>query len=144
MSRNVLLVLSAPAEAKAVRRSLEDSRDGPFKVEWVSRCDEACNRLRSQEREEVAAVVVDLALPDRQGIEAFDALLRAARHVPILILSHLHDEDVARLAVERGAQDYLMEERLDGYSLPKALHNMLERSARAEALFLELKMRELG
>jgi diguanylate cyclase (GGDEF)-like protein/PAS domain S-box-containing protein len=137
MSRNVLLVLSAPAEAKAVRRSLEDSRDGPFKVEWVSRCDDACNRLESEEREEIAAVVVDLALPDKQGIEAFAALFHAARHVPILILSHLHDEDIARLAVERGAQDYLMEERLDGYSLPKALHNMLERSARAETLFLE-------
>jgi diguanylate cyclase (GGDEF)-like protein/PAS domain S-box-containing protein len=137
MSRNVLLALSAPAEAKAVRRSLEDSRDGPFKVEWVSRCDDACNRLESREREQIAAVVVDLALPDKQGIEAFDTVLRAARHVPILILSHLHDEDVARLAVEHGAQDYLMEERLDGYSLPKALHNMLERSARAEALFLE-------
>src|SRR5580704_11650625 len=137
MSRNVLLVLSAPAEAKAVRRSLEDSRDGPFKVEWVSRCDDACNRLESEEREEIAAVVVDLALPDKQGIEAFAALFHAARHVPILILSHLHDEDIASLAVERGAQDYLMEERLDGYSLPKALHNMLERSAYAEALFLE-------
>ena len=137
MSRNVLLVLSAPAEAKAVRRSLEDSRDGPFKVEWVSRCDDACKRLESEEREEIAAVVVDLALPDRQGMEAFAALFHAARHVPILILSNLHDEDIARLAVERGAQDYLMEERLDGYSLPKALHNMLERSARAEALLLD-------
>ncbi len=137
MSLNILLVLSAPAEARAVRRSLEDRRDGRFTVEWVSRCDDACNRMESQESKEIAAVVVDLALPDRQGIEAFDTLLRAARHVPILILSHLHDEAVARLAVERGAQDYLMEERLDGYSLPKALHNMLERSARAEALFLE-------
>jgi diguanylate cyclase (GGDEF)-like protein/PAS domain S-box-containing protein len=138
MSLNVLLVLSAPAEATAVRRSLEDhSRDGPFQVEWVRRCDDACARLERQESKEIAAVVVDLALPDRQGIEAFDALFRAARHVPILILSHLHDEHVARLAVESGAQDYLMEERLDGHSLPKALHNMLERAARAEALLLE-------
>src|SRR5580658_6496236 len=63
MSRNVLLVLSAPAEAKAVRRSLEDSPDGPFKVEWVSRCDDACERLRSQERGKITAVVVDLSLP---------------------------------------------------------------------------------
>jgi len=137
MSRNVLLVLSAPAQAKAVRRSLEDSRDGPFKVEWVGRCDDACNRLETQERKKIAAVVVDLALPDRQGIEAFGALFRAARDVPILILSHLHDEGVARLAVERGAQDYLMDERLDGHSLSRALHNMLERTARAAALFLE-------
>lgn len=137
VSRNVLLVASAPAEAKAVRRSLEDSRDGPFKVEWVSRCDDACRRLGSQDRQTIAAVVVDLLLPDSQGIEAFDTLFRAARQIPILILSHSRDENVARLAVQRGAQDYLLEERLDGHSLPRALHNMLERSARAEALFLE-------
>jgi diguanylate cyclase (GGDEF)-like protein/PAS domain S-box-containing protein len=137
VSRNVLLVTSAPAEAKAVRRSLEDSRDGPFKVEWVSRCDDACRRLGRRDREAIAAVVVDLVLPDSQGIEAFDTLFRAARQIPILILSHSRDENVARLAVQRGAQDYLLEERLDGHSLPRALHNMLERSARAEALFLE-------
>ena len=137
VSRNVLLVESAPAEAKAVRRSLEDSRDGPFKVEWVSRCDDACRRLGRRDREAIAAVVVDLVLPDSQGIEAFDTLFRAARQIPILILSHSRDENVARLAVQRGAQDYLLEERLDGHSLPRALHNMLERSARAEALFLE-------
>ncbi|GAC1457512.1 MAG: hypothetical protein PVSMB6_16030 [Steroidobacteraceae bacterium] len=126
-----------------MRRSLEDSRDGPFKVEWVSRCDDACNRLGSQGRQEIAAVVVDLSLPDSQGIAVFDALFCAARHVPILILSHRHDEDVARLAVERGAQDYLLEERLDGYSLPKALHSMLERSARANALFRERELAQI-
>ena len=137
MSRNVLLVASAPAEAKAVRRALEDSGDGPFKVEWVSRCDDACRRLGSQDREAIAAVVVDLVLPDSQGIEAFDTLFRAARQVPILVLGHARAEGVARLAVQRGAQDYLLEERLDGHSLPRALHNMLERSARAESLVLE-------
>src|SRR5436853_984820 len=137
MSRNVLLILADAAEAKTVRRSLVDSRDGPFKVEWVNRCGDAIKRLASQGGEEIAAVVVDLFLSDSQGIETFDQLLRASPHVPILVLSHLRDEDVARLAVQRGAQDYLLQERLDGYSLPKALSNMLERSEQAEALFLE-------
>jgi len=137
LSRNVLIVLSDAAEAKTVRRSLVDSRDGPFKVEWVNRCGDAIKRLGSQGGEEIAAVVVDLFLPDSQGIETFEQLLRASPHVPILVLSHLRDEDVARLAVQRGAQDYLLQERIDGYSLPKALTGMLERSAHAEALFLE-------
>ena len=137
MSRNVLLVLADAAEAKAVRRSLIKAHDGPFKVEWVSRCGEALKRLGNPGGEEIAAVVVDLFLPDSQGIETFDTLLRASPHVPILVLSHLRDEDVARLAVQHGAQDYLLQERLDGYSLSKALNNMLERSAHAEALFLE-------
>jgi len=66
MSRNVLLILSDAAEAKTVRRSLVDSRDGPFKVEWVNRCGDAIKRLGSQGGEEIAAVVVDLFLPDSQ------------------------------------------------------------------------------
>jgi diguanylate cyclase (GGDEF)-like protein/PAS domain S-box-containing protein len=137
MKRNVLLILADAAEAKAVRRSLLDSRDGPFKVEWVSRCSDASNRLRSlQAGQEIAAIVLDLFLPDSQGIETFDTLFRVSPQVPILLLCHLRDEDVARLAVKRGAQDYLLEERLDGYSLTKALTNMLDRSAYAEALDL--------
>jgi diguanylate cyclase (GGDEF)-like protein/PAS domain S-box-containing protein len=137
VSRNVLLVLADAAEAKAIRRSLIKARDDPFKVEWVSGCDDAIKRLGNQGGEEIAAVVVDLSLPDSQGIETFDTLLRASPHVPILVLSHLRDEDVAKLAVQHGAQDYLLQERRDGYSLSKALNNMLERSAYAEALFLE-------
>lgn len=137
MARNILLVLAGAAEAKAVRRSLADSRHGPFKVEWVNGCGDAIRRLGDQRGEEIAAVVAGLFLTDSQGIDTFDKLLRAAPHVPILILSCLRDENVARLAVQRGAQDYLLQERLDGYSLSKALNNMLERCAYAEALFLE-------
>lgn len=137
MSRNILLILADAADAKAVQESLVNSRDGPFNVEWVSRCCDGIERLGSQRGEKIAAVVVDLFLPDSEGIETFDKLFRASPHVPILVVSRLRDEDVARQAVQRGAQDYLLEERLDGYSLPKALNSTLERSAYAEALFLE-------
>lgn len=137
MSRNILLILPNAADAKAVQESLVNSRDGPFNVEWVSRCCDGIERLGSQRGQEIAAVVVDLFLPDSQGIETFDKLFRASPHVPILVVSRLRDEDVARQAVQGGAQDYLLEERLDSYSLPKALDGMLERSAYAESLFLE-------
>jgi len=143
MSRNILLVVAGAAEAKAVRRSLVNARDHPFKVEWVSRCSDAITRLGHQALEHIAAVVVELSLPDSQGIETVDQLVRASPHVPILVLGHLRDEDIARLAVQHGAQDYLLKERLDGYSLPKALSNMLERSAYAEALFLERERAQL-
>jgi len=137
MSRNILLLLADAAEAKAVRRSLVHSRDGPFKVEWVNRCAGALERLCDPRGEKIAAIVAGLFLPDSQGIETFDTLIHARPDVPILVLSRSQDEYVARLAVQRGAQDYLLEERLDGYSMPKALASMLERSANTEALFLE-------
>src|SRR5271170_2166373 len=104
MSRAILLVLADAAEAEAVRRSLATAPDGPNRVEWVTCCKDASNRLSRRGGEDIAAVVVDLFLPDSHGIETFDALFRAAPHVPILILSRLQDEDVARLAVRRGAQ----------------------------------------
>ena len=53
--------------------------------------------------------------------------MRESPYVPILVLSHLRDVAIARLAVQRGARDYLLQERLDGYSLSKALSNTLRR-----------------
>jgi diguanylate cyclase (GGDEF)-like protein/PAS domain S-box-containing protein len=138
MSRTILLILAEAAEAKAVRRSILDSHDDTFKVEWVSRLSDARSRLRRPEAgQEVAAIVLDLFLPDSQGIETLDALFHASPQIPILVLCRLRDEEVAKLAVQRGAQDYLLEERLDGYSLTKALSNMLERSAYTESQTLE-------
>ncbi len=46
-------------------------------------------------------------------------------------------------ASRHGAQDYILNSRLDGYSLSKALHNMLERTANAEALFIEKERAEV-
>jgi diguanylate cyclase (GGDEF)-like protein/PAS domain S-box-containing protein len=137
VSRNLLLVLADGAVAKAVQESLHISDNGPFKVESVSRCCDGIERLGSQRGERIAAVLVDLFLPDSEGIDTFDRLFRASPHVPILVVSRLRDEDVARQAVRRGAQDYLLLERLDGYSLPKALGTMLERTAHTVALLPE-------
>jgi diguanylate cyclase (GGDEF)-like protein/PAS domain S-box-containing protein len=137
MSRHLLLVLAETTEGNAVRRALINSRDGPFHVEWVSRIDDALERLGRPGGEDFAAIVVDLFLPDSQGIETFDKLFRVSAHIPILVWSRLGDEDTARLALQRGAQDYLVAERLDDYSLLKALTSMLERSTYADALFME-------
>ena len=139
MARNILLILADAAEANAVRCLLANSRDGPFNVEWTDRCAGGLERLGDPHGEEIAAIVVGLFLPDSRGIETFNMLFRARPSIPILVLSRVCDEDVARLAVQRGAQDYLLEERLDGYSMSKALASMLERTANAAAVFLEME-----
>jgi diguanylate cyclase (GGDEF)-like protein/PAS domain S-box-containing protein len=133
----ILLILAEAALAKTVRRSLVNSRYGPLRIEWVSRCCDAVERLGSPEAQHIAAVVVDLFLPDSHGIETFDRLFRAAPHIPILVLSRSRDENIARLALRRGAQEYLLEEHLHDYGLSMALTRMLERSAHAKALLLD-------
>ena len=140
MPQIVLLIQDHPLDAKSVQDALTNSSDCSFKVEWVRRCSEGLDRLVTEERQRshgIAAVLVDLFLPDSEGIETFNRMFRAAPHVPILVLSAPQHEDIAKLAVQNGAQDYLLKPRVDGYLLPKALNSMLERAAIAEALFEE-------
>jgi diguanylate cyclase (GGDEF)-like protein/PAS domain S-box-containing protein len=141
--QNILLIQDDPADAATVRDALGSSSDGPFRVEWVRLCSEGLERLgRAQkagndQHDRIAAVLVDLFLPDSRGIETFDKIFKAAPQIPILALISSHDEDIAKLAVQRGAQDFLLKSRLDNYWLPKALQSMIERAGNGEALFKE-------
>jgi diguanylate cyclase (GGDEF)-like protein/PAS domain S-box-containing protein len=139
---NILLVQDHSPNAIAVRDALTNSSDGDFHVVWLTRCCDALDHLADESRrhqtpEPVAAILLDLALPDSVGIESFDRLFQAAPQIPILILTAAEDEDAAKLAVKRGAQEYLLKDRLDGYLLPKAVRSMIERAANTDALFEE-------
>src|SRR6476661_7687124 len=139
MSLNILLIQHDPSDAHSVREALVSSGDQSFEVEWARSCAEGLERLTKENGKAgtVAAVLVELFLPDSDGIETFDRLFRAAPEVPILVLVASQDEEIAKSAVQRGAQDYLLKGRLDSYLLPKALGSMIERAAHAEALFNE-------
>jgi len=134
MDHNVLLIEDDPAVAGVILEALADLSDSPFIVEWVRRLSDGLERLN---KGGIAAVLLDMSLPDSQGINTFSTLSLAAPGVPILVLADVADEDTAREAVERGAQDYLLKIRLDRYSLTRALHSTIVRKAAEEALFLE-------
>jgi diguanylate cyclase (GGDEF)-like protein/PAS domain S-box-containing protein len=137
--QDILLIQDDSAEANAVRDALANSSDGSFRVTWVRNCSEGLNALlpaqQSRGADRYAAVLVDLSLPDSSGIETFDQFLLAAPRIPILILAVAQDESIAKLAVQRGAQEYLLKGRLDAYLWPKAVARMIERAANTEALF---------
>jgi diguanylate cyclase (GGDEF)-like protein/PAS domain S-box-containing protein len=130
--KNILLIHDDAVEVKVVSEALQ----GSFRIVWVRHCSEGVERLEREEPE-ISAVLVDLFLPDSQGIETFNRLSRVAPRIPILVLCAERDEDVAKLAVQRGAADYVLKFHLEGYWLPKALHSMVERAANAEVLFEE-------
>jgi diguanylate cyclase (GGDEF)-like protein/PAS domain S-box-containing protein len=140
--QNILLVQNDTNDAHAIRDALVNSSDGSFRVIWLRHCRDALTRLtdrdqQAQSIEHVAAVLVDLFLPDSTGIETFDRLFQAAPQIPILILTAAQNEDIAKIAVQRGAHEYLLKDRLDAYLLPKAIGSMIERAANTEALFEE-------
>ena len=130
MSDRVLLVLPNALEASAIRAALDGSPDIAVDVECVFRCSDGLQRLQDDRQNAIAAVVLDLFLPDSQGIETLKAFLRVRPLVPILVVSRTQDESTAIQAVQQGAQDYLLLERVDAYSLQKALRGMLTRSSR--------------
>ena len=132
MSQRILVIQNDAAAAKAIVEALSHCSDESFQVEWVRRCSEGLERLDG-----VEAILVDLYLPDSRGMHTFERLFGAAPQIPILVLIDPQDESTAKLAVQCGAQDYLLKDRLDAYLLPKTVGSMIERVAYSEALFEE-------
>jgi diguanylate cyclase (GGDEF)-like protein/PAS domain S-box-containing protein len=134
MSQTVLLIQDHVSGARSVREALLGSGDESLRIEWVTCCSKALERLdrRGQTRDSIAAILVDLFLPDSQGIDTFERLFSAAPDTPILVLSALQDEDTAKLAVRRGAQDYLLKNNIGSENLLVALRGSVGSTASAQ------------
>ena len=134
LSPKILLIENDSGAADGIRAALAATGSGSFDVEWVRQLSEGLERLSKRG---INAVLLELSLPDSQGLEAFDKLFAAAPDVPILILGGDNNEALAKEAVGRGAQDYLLPGHLDGYSLPRALRNAIERKVVEDVLYVE-------
>jgi len=149
MSRSVLLIDDKLCDHATILGALADTHGVSFPIERVGLLREGLDRLLQDSTESIAAadriavIIVDLFLPDSTGIHTFDLLIQAAPHIPILVLATSADESIAKLAVHHGAQDYILKQRLDGYSLCKALQSMVDRAANAEALFAHRELAEI-
>jgi diguanylate cyclase (GGDEF)-like protein/PAS domain S-box-containing protein len=130
----ILLIQNNPSVAGQIGVALAAGDAGSFEVEWVRQLSQGLERLS---KKGIAAVLLDLSLPDSEGVETFDKLFAASPDVPILILAGDGSEALAKEAVSRGAQDYLVAAHLDTYSLQRALRNAVERKGIEDALYVE-------
>jgi len=130
----ILLIENDPAAAAQIRAALAAGGEDSFDTERVRQLSDGLERLS---KKGIAAVLLELSLPDSKGIETFDKVFAAAPDVPILILGGNANEALGKEAVVRGAQDYLLPGHLDSYSLPRALRNAIERKAVEDALYVE-------
>jgi diguanylate cyclase (GGDEF)-like protein/PAS domain S-box-containing protein len=133
LATKILLIENDPAAANEIRTALT-AGGSSFDVEWVRLLSDGLELLSKRG---IAAVLLELCLPDSEGIETFDKLFTAAPDIPILILGGNANEALAKEAVGRGAQDYLLPGYLDSYSLQRALRNAIERKAVEDALYVE-------
>ena len=116
----VLLIESDLDAAMFIQTALAEARDGPLAVERVANLNDGLERLN---KGGIKAILLNLFLHDSQDIETFDKINAVACHVPILILSDLVREDIAKLAVQRGALDYLLTVHINSHTLSRAICN---------------------
>ena len=79
-------------------------------------------------------VLLDLGLPDSQGMETLTLAQEANRRLPIVVLTGLDDQRFAVEAVRAGAQDYLVKGRFDSNLLVRTIRYAVERKRAKEAL----------
>jgi DNA-binding response OmpR family regulator len=74
-----------------------------------------------------ACVLLDMGLPDAQGVESLLAIRAAAPGVPVVVLTGNDDETMGVDALQSGAQDYLVKGHVDGRVLARSIRYAIER-----------------
>ena len=105
----VLLVEDDTALAAFLRVALAASAEPAF-VETAGDLHDALERIRGTSPE---AVVLDLNLPDSEGLATLRAVLASAPQLPVVVLTGVADVEIARQALQLGAQDWLVKGDLD-------------------------------
>jgi diguanylate cyclase (GGDEF)-like protein/PAS domain S-box-containing protein len=131
--RRVLYVGGPEADARNMRDALAQSRLGPYELEWADNLADGVRRLASTD---IDAILLDLGLLHGRDVGNMGTVEQAAPNTPILLVGS--DADVAR-RTGNTAPYCLLKSRLDGYWLPRMLHEAIERRLMKDALLAGLE-----
>ena len=128
----VLLVESDRDYLDELRERLGDVRSGSgIDLEWVGELSQALARLTQGG---IDAVLLDLELPDSEGMVTFERMYAFAPDVPIIVLTDIADEEVAMSTVQGGAQEFLVKDELVPTVLARSVRHAIERHRLLSAL----------
>ncbi len=137
----VLLIEDNPGDAALVQELLPTTGDTTFRIHWVEALLPGLERLAQRN---IDVILLDLSLPDSQGLDGLNAIRTHAEGVPVVVLTGLASESLALRAVQAGAQDYLVKGTFDSETLARTLrHAVVRHHSRADASKPELS-REPG
>ncbi len=131
-STRILLVEDDPEDALLVREMLNDAQDFPFEMENADSLSTALERL---DKATPDVVLSDLGLPDSRGLDTFTRIQAQAPETPILVLTGSFDNvESAIEAVKKGAQDYLLKDKVNGEMLVRSIRYAIERKRLVEII----------
>ena len=125
---HILIAEDNPGDARLIRELLRDSRLELAEFRVVERLAAVSEALAEPVAWDV--LLLDLSLPDSQGLATIDGVLEHAGELPIVVLTGQTDEWVALSAVQRGAQDYLDKRGLTPELLNRAIRYAIDRTER--------------
>ena len=128
---HILLIEDNLADADLIRQMLAEVEDAPVDVECVSRLSTGLERYA---RGGMGLVLLDLSLPDSQGLETLHVMHARFPEAPIVVLTGLNDAALAINALHEGAQDYLVKCQSDSTSLMRSIRYAVERKRVEEEL----------
>jgi diguanylate cyclase (GGDEF)-like protein/PAS domain S-box-containing protein len=130
----VLLIEDNKGDARLLREMLREGGAYNTKMTHVANMSDAETQLAVPV---VDVILLDLGLPDAEGLGAVRRAHAAAPRIPLVVLTGLDDDTIALQALQEGAQDYLVKGQLDTRGLLRALRYAIERKTLEEALFAE-------
>jgi diguanylate cyclase (GGDEF)-like protein/PAS domain S-box-containing protein len=136
----VLLVEDNPGDVRLLREILRDQGTHDTELTDVGSVAAAIRYLATHR---VDIILVDLGLPDAQGLDAVRRVHAAAPNTALLVLTGLDDESLAIQSLQEGAQDYLVKGRIDTSEMPRVMRYAIERKNLEEALFSEKERAEV-
>jgi len=121
---DILLVEDRLADTRFFRETLVDTDAYHFELTCAENIGEASEHLSGKEFD---VVLLDISMSDHTGFETFVNLRMLAPRVPIILLSSVHDEDLAIKALQNGAQDYLIKGQFSSSVLGRSIRYAIER-----------------
>ncbi len=144
---NALLIEDDPEDVLLLVHLMGQSSTSPF-LFALECADDLKAGLEVLARGGVEVVLLDLMLPDSQGLETISKVRARFPEVPLVVLTGLRDEAMGLEAVACGAQDYQVKGSIDAHALKRTLsyaverHRMLLELKRLERLKAEIKERQ--
>jgi DNA-binding response OmpR family regulator len=140
----VLLIEDNAGDARLLREALHHVVGVTFTVVHAENLADGLLRARTQAFD---VMMLDLFLPDSQGVDTVSRALAGAPHIPIIVLTGSDDEDLGVEVVRRGAQDFLVKGEVDHWAVTRAIRyaavrKQLQNQTQAD-LELDYKQRTL-
>ena len=127
----ILMVEDSETDALLLEDAL--NQDGPNSFVFT-RSERLKFGLEALHKQKFDLILLDLGLPDSQGLETFGKVHNEFPDIPVVVLSGLMDEKLALEAVQAGAQDYLVKGPTSWKIAPRAIRYAIERQQSQAAL----------